>query len=443
MRKSPRADQPKERWFVKQAVRMGSVASGPVISFIVLFALPLTGAFFLNDEQYAFWAILSSITTVALSLDFGGVAWAMARHGSASNRRILLTGGAMSSSGAILIGLAASLLWIPFSNTAAGSAIGLLQGIFAIALTTAAAVLRSLLVVLCQIMLHENLVRLRNVTFAAQAFSCYAIAVIILALWETAWALPIAWALSTLSVLGYGLLVGAQKGLFVGQRNPYKGHETSTSTFVWSRSVASILSAALMQADKWVVGAIAGPAGLAAYDVAWRVATLPRFLLQNLSASSSADASAVLRSGGGSIYTLLKRATLLTLIAGLGSSILVGAAYKFIPAIIGVESANLPFIALLVAFTAVGCSAPLSFISIAIGKPALDIPYLTLAVLTSAGLAAAAFHRNSVEVYVFGNAFVLLVTILWFLQYGSRSLKNFEAGRARPSDQALEAKTES
>jgi O-antigen/teichoic acid export membrane protein len=400
--------------------RMTSAATGPMVSFIVLLALPLCGAALLPTEQFAIWTILSTITTVALSLDFGGVALTSARFGTMSPIKLVLQASGLSSIGSLLVGIASAFLWIPYSQTAAASAFTFDEGLAAIALCTLAAVCRSTLAVLAQAALHLGQSGARIFLTAGQAFLCFGIALVLLLLEPSAWALPIGWAASSFVVLLLGLTWMALRGAFSHAPIGETDAETSTFTFVWSRTLASLLGSAILQGDRWVVGAVAGAEFLAAYEVAWRVAVLPRFLVQNLAIAVSGDAGHMYRTAPRKIRAFLFNSTLICLVVCILASGLVSFFYFGVTGALGVATLPAVYFMLLGAFAVIAMTAPLSFLAVAIGLPSLDIAYLILTsiVSVSAGIVALSFHSELL--FIAGNSLAITLGALWYLNYGTR-----------------------
>ncbi|KQQ90762.1 hypothetical protein ASF64_02100 [Arthrobacter sp. Leaf137] len=412
--------------------RMTSAATGPLVSFVVLLALPLCGAALLPADQFAIWSILSTITTVALSLDFGGVALTSARFGTIPASRLILQASALSSLGSLIIGIAAALLWIPYSATPAASAFGFVEGLAAIGLCTVASVCRSSLAVLAQACLHLEQPRIRMFLTAGQAFLCFGIALAALLIHPSAWALPLGWALSASLVLVVGLIWVAAKGAFRHASIASRSGETSTFTFVWSRTLASLLGSAILQGDRWVIGAVAGPEFLAAYEIAWRVAVLPRFLVQNLAIAVSGDAGHIFRNTPRKIRRVLTTSTaicsVVAAVGGIASTIF----YFIIVEPLGVTSLPMVYFLLLFACTLIGITAPLSFLAVAIGLPSLDLPYLLLTAAIALIAALVSLLNNSAVIFIAGNALAIATGAIWYLQYGRNALikKCRQASRA-------------
>lgn len=406
------------------AKRMLSSASGPLVSFVVLLGLPLLGAWLLPAPQFAMWSILSTITTVALSLDFGGVALVVARHGSVPLSKLIFRGAALSSLGALVIGAVGAALWVPYSTTDAGAAFGLEEGLAAIALTTLAACIRGILIVVAQAALHERLLAIRNFATAGHAFACLVVAVPAIYFWRTAWALPVGWSLSGLVVLIVCLVWAKTVGMFKArQLRPKRVAPGSTSTFVWSRSAATVLNACMLQGDRWLIGALGGPELLAAYEVTWRIASLPRFLLANLAVVVGSQASALAHDDPPGVWSNLRQSTALLAVIGAAGLVGVGVLYLPVLQIIGQPPLLAFFISMLVAFSVVGLASPLSLTSIAVGLPALDLRYLLAACAAAAGFAALASWANDISFYVYGANATLALGVGWFFFYGSRDIK--------------------
>lgn len=400
--------------------RMTSAATGPLVSFLVLLALPLCGAALLPTDQFAIWTILSTITTVALSLDFGGVALTSARFGTNSPAKLILQASALSSIGSLAVGLVSALLWIPYSATAAADAFSFEEGLAAIGLCSLASIFRSTLAVLAQACLHLEKPKVRMFLTAGQAFLCFAVAFGILLISPSAWALPVGWAISSSAVLAVGLLWMGLSGAFRYAPHVHGGFETSTFSFVWSRTVASLLGAAFLQGDRWIIGAVAGPEFLAAYEVAWRVAVLPRFLIQNLAIAISGDAGKIFRTTPRKLKAILFNTTMICIVVAILSCGVVSLFYFAFAQNLNVRLLPVEYVVLLVAFTIYGITAPLSFLAIAIGLPSLDIPYLVLTAVLCALSAVGSFVADSATTFVIGNSLAIVSGALWYLHYGRR-----------------------
>ena len=259
------------------ASRLSGGAIGPLLSFVALFTLPLLGAIMLDDRDFAFWSLLSTIATVALSIDFGGVALVTARFFAEPRGRLLLKSSALSAAGALTIGAFACIVWIPYRHTELGQSLHASTAISAILTMSVAAAIRSVLMVVAQAALIADKLSLRNVATAGHAFSAAAMTSVLLFATHSFWALPLGWLASGLFLLWRRSPVGAAQAR---TSEPMKA--SVTQPFKW-RQYASLRTAqhhhfsVLLNSDRWIVGALGGPALLAAYEVAWRFAALPAF----------------------------------------------------------------------------------------------------------------------------------------------------------------------
>ncbi|KQR12069.1 oligosaccharide flippase family protein [Cellulomonas sp. Leaf334] len=398
-------------------------ATGPLLGFAVLFVLPLIGAWLLPTDQFAMWAILSTISSISLSLDFGGVALVMARWNYERRGRLVLRGSLLSVAGSVLIGLIATVAWIPFSRTETGSTFSLGAGVAAIAVTTAGAGLRSCLLVFAQAALNCERFALRNFITAGQSLIAFAFTIAAIIATRSAWALPIGWLASGLIVLLVTVVWARRVRLF--QIDPgalsRPDDASSTTAFVWSRTLATVIGALLLQSDRWVVGALAPPAFLAAYEIAWRLAAMPKFLVQNLSVAVGSRA-ATSRAEVGEAWQVLRRSLRIAAAVGLLAAIPFAVAYVPIARLVGVDDLPWMFAAMLAVYTFHAVTAPVTYVSVGLGWPTLDVPYLLLTAALALSAATLAFTNDQVWIFIIGNLVALAAGTAWFLSYGPKRI---------------------
>lgn len=396
--------------------RLSGGAVGPLLSFVALFALPILGAVVLDDRDFAFWSLLATIATVALSIDFGGVALVTARFFAEPRRRLLLKSSALSASGALAIGAIACIVWIPYSHTDFGRSIPMTTAIAAIFMMSIASAIRSVLVVVAQSALIANRLAIRNVATAGHAFAAAAATAAFLFTTHSFWALPLGWLVSGVLVLCIVLPWGWRA------RISESAKATVTQPFKWRqyaglRTMSTITSSVLLNADRWIIGALGGPALLAAYEIAWRFAALPRILVANLMIRVSADVASLGRSDQQQLRTLLRGSTLIAVAAGSLSTAPVAAAYWAFISFIGAEPRWPMFLAMLVVFTFSAVTAPLSFSGAAVGNAWIDMPY-ALGALTASGVAAivAAIYERP-TIFIAGYLIATVVSVLCYFLY--------------------------
>ncbi|KAA0079115.1 hypothetical protein CIW52_29255 [Mycolicibacterium sp. P9-64] len=396
--------------------RLSGGAVGPLLSFVALFTLPLLGAVVLDDRDFAFWSLLSTIATVALSIDFGGVALVTARFFAEPRKRLLLKSSALSSSGALTIGVFACIVWIPYRHTELGQSIHASTAIAAILTMSVAAAIRSVLMVAAQAALIASKLSLRNVATAGHAFIAAATTSVLLFATHSFWALPLGWLLSGVLllcvVLPWGWRVRSSELEKTSVTQPFKWRH-----YAGLRTLSTITSSVLLNSDRWIVGALGGPALLAAYEVAWRFAALPRFLVANLVVRVAADAAGLGRCDQQRLSALLRGSTVIAVVAGSMSCAPVAAAYWAFVFFTGTEPYWPMFLAMLVAFTISVVTAPLSLSGAAVGNAWIDFPYALGALAASSGAAVVAALSERPEIFIIGYLAATVISVPCYFLY--------------------------
>ena len=416
---------PRVRWLPKVIVqqplwslarRLSGGAIGPLLSFVALFTLPLLGAVVLDDRDFAFWALLSTIATVALSLDFGGVALLTARFFAEPRARLLMKSSSLSASGALAIGAIACIVWIPYSHTKLGQSVPTTTAIASILTMSAASAIRSVLMVVAQAALIADKLALRNVATAGHAFIAAATTSAFLFATHSFWALPLGWLVSGLLVMcvvfpwGWRALTSESAKTTVTQ--PFKWRQ-----YAGLRTVSTITSSTLLNSDRWIIGALGGPVLLAAYEVAWRFAALPRFLLASLMLRVAADAASLGRSDEHQLRALLRGSTLIAVVAGSSSCAPVVAAYWAFISFTGAEPNWPMFLGMLTALTVSGVTAPLSMSGAAVGIAWIDFPYALGALVMSGVAAAVAAVFERPEIFITSYLAATIISVLCYFLY--------------------------
>lgn len=415
------------------ARRLSAGAVGPLLSFVALFALPILGAAILDDREFAFWSLLATIATVALSLDFGGVALVTARFYSEPRGRLLWKASILSVAGALIVGILACILWIPYRTTDMGRSISDYRAIAAIATMSLASAVRSVLIVIAQAALVSSRLAIRNFAIAGHAFGAVAVSLLILVATHSFWALPIGWLISGIVISAIVLPWSWQT--FVSAQSAVQG-TTIIQPFEWRkfagiRTISALSSAVLLASDRWIIGAFAGPSLLATYELAWRFAFLPRFFVQNLVIRVGADVALLGRSDRPHVASLLRRTVRIAVVAGSSACFPVALAYGAFTSIAGLATNWSLFGAMLAAFTIVSFAAPLSLSGSAVGNAWLDLPYL-FTVLAVSGIAAyLSHHFDRPSIFIVTYLAASGICIFWYFRYGpaliSRGLETREA----------------
>lgn len=419
-------------------------ATGPLAGFAVMFALPILASSRLSTAEFSMWSILNTVATVALTLDFGGTALVMARLGAEPRVPVIVRSGLLSSAGSLLIGLIACLAWIPYSHSAAAGAYTFADGMFAIVVMTAASVVRSWIGVLAQVALNEERFALRNWATAGQAYLFFLFSAALILKFKTAWALPVGWLASSLVTAGVCAVWSARAGVFAEPAGTGSYEEPSGRSTMWGfvtyRTAATLIGAVLLQGDRWIVGAIGGPEFLASYEVAWRVASLPRSLVQNLAAYTGAHGAKLNRSNDSakSVDELMGRSLVVNCISGSVVAVVVSVCYPTVARLANSHTMPTVFAVLLLALTAHGLTAHLSGIGIGLGIPSIDLEYLS-AVLAADVLAALVCFRLGADVgYVLASSLALTAGSVSFLFRGRSRIRTrlSYTGESVPGDRS-------
>lgn len=432
-----RSRSPRPRWLPEMIVqqplwslarRLYSGATGPLLSFIALFALPVLGAVVLDNHDFAFWALLSTIATVALSIDFGGVALVTARFFAEPRGRLLIKSSALSASGALTIGAFACIIWIPYRHTEFGQSIPATTAVAAILTMSVASAIRSVLMVVAQAALISSNLALRNVATAGHAFTAAATTAAFLFTTHSFWALPLGWLVSGVLVMCVVLPWGWRA------RTTELAKATVTQPFKWRqyaglRTLTTITSGVLLNSDRWIIGALSGPALLAAYEIAWRFAALPRFLVANLMVRVSADVASLGRSDEQQLRTLLRGSTVIAVVVGSLSCAPVAAAYWAFVSFTGAQPNWPMFLAMLVAFTISVLTAPLSLSGAAVGNAWIDFPYALGALATSGAAAVVAARFERPEIFIIGYLAATVIAVLAYFLYAPTLVRRGLASR--------------
>lgn len=413
--------------------RMIRGALGPLVGAVALFALPLAGALLLSIDDFAFWAILASISTVALSLDFGGAALLTARFFAEDRKRLLAMAISLSALGALSIGLIAGVAWALYSGTSLGSSLPLHEALLAIATMALAAAVRSALMVYAQLALIIDADTIRNLATAGHAFLASGITIAILIGWRTYWALPLGWLISGVAVL-IPVSVMCIRRLSLQDSTPSISQPFRWGEFVSVRTLSTLLSATTQQGDRWVIGALGGPVLLAAYEIAWRFATLPRFLIQNLTIRVGADSSAMGEADESTLSALLRRSLYLSLAIAVIACTLVAIGYGAYTRIFDLPAEWTVLAAMLVAFTSLGVVSPYAFTGAAMGRGGIDIPYLVVILASSIIGVSCAVLLNNVLIFIFVYLGGVMLGALSLAAYAPRLILRSLANRTSPAE---------
>lgn len=392
---------------------------GPTSSILILLFVPISGAFLLSTEEFAVWAILNSVATISLAIDFGGVAYATANAGKVDRPgSVVLRGAWISASGSVLVCLIAMIVWVPYSESAAAGGWSVQKGELALVTIMGATVLRSASSVMAAAALARFDYKSRNILLLGQSAIATVLTVGLLVLTASAWALPIGWLIAATVSVAF-----VAPRLVRDYRRPavspsMVGDDMKVGTpgqFACKRTTAALLGSLLLQGDRWVIGAIAGPEFLAAYELVWRFASAPRILAMNVSAVLVSDARTAQMEGR--LSQLLRDSSravwMVSLVVGAASAtgiVGLGAIHK-----VSWLAVTLGF-AVLIALTINGRTSVTSMVGIGIGRVGIDLPYLVVTVVSTSVVWVIASATSSGLFLVAGSAAVLSLTSIVFFR---------------------------
>ncbi len=315
----------------------------------------------------------------------------------------------LSSAGTILVGLGAVLLWIPYSRGHTPPGWSFSEGLWSIVLSAFASILRSVLNVLSAAYLAIADYRSRNRLTTGSALVTLVVALVLLVVLRSAWALPAAWTIGSLVALASVTMRLRHLHAQVVPHATPTTRKVAVSSYSAYRTVASILGSVLLQGDRWVVGAVAGSTFLAGYEIAWRIASLPRLVNQALTNSVIPDTAVAAASGGvervSALYRRSMRTSLIAsgIVAGITIPMFAAAFYLYLS--VGSLICGL---LLLIALTVQGLTANLTAVALGAGIGKGDLPYLASSMLVIAAAWALGILRHSLGI-AFGGEIVGLV----------------------------------
>ncbi len=168
---------------------------------------------------------------------------------------------------------------------------------------------------------------------------------------------------------------------------------------------------------------------LAMYEVAWRFAALPRFLMGNLVLRVGADAAQLGRADSNEMRALLRGATLISGIAGLVSCVPVCAAYWLFQRFTDEQPNWAVFLGMLVVFTLLGTTAPVSLSGAAVGNAWIDIPYALGALVASSAFAVIAGLLSYPGIFIAGYLASIAVAVFCYFMYAPGLVRRGLASR--------------
>lgn len=277
---------------------------GPIGNLAVGAGIPLVAFWLLPTGDYAFAALLLVMAATGTMVDFGGTALvsSLLPMNTYAPRRVLYTGSTLTLLGSTVVGIVAVLAWwggvgASFAGTGWEGA----RGSLALVGMSAGAALRSAALVISSAAITWEDARLRNWSSGGVSLLYGLCACALLLVSPSVWSLVAAFVGS--SLLGLCWSAQAARRRTVPSSAPDAANPESLTwqdvrPFALGKSLTSILTVTLVQADRWILAAVLGPAAVATYDLALRFAQLPKTLLLALSQTVTADVARALRTPG-------------------------------------------------------------------------------------------------------------------------------------------------
>ena len=260
-----------------------------VLSSGVVAIVPLSGVIFLPGEEYAIWALASTLSTVFVVFDFGTSALATKLAGSNSlSTKTILNLLWISALPPAILGVASMAVW-PFYAKAAGLTYFPVQdAVLLLGLVAIGTLLRSAGVLFAAVALGRRHFVRRSAVLLSGAIIQLAVTL-----------LSLASGVGIMS-LGFGIVAGGLTQAIVAIVLEASSPRTSfasidTRAIIWrfvkSKGAITALGLCVTQFDRWAVGLVGDPALLATYDVATRLATMPKIALIAIAAGLVAESA--------------------------------------------------------------------------------------------------------------------------------------------------------
>lgn len=267
-----------------------------LVSAGVAAVVPLTGALFLTQDEYAIWALVTTLSTIFLLFDFGAPALATKLAAERSLNRHALSGViALTAVPPLALGAVASAIWYPYARASHLSAYDPSVVIVAILLVAWGCALRSAASVFAAVSLGRAHYANRAVILITGALASAVVTVG--SLWAGAGLLSLGLGVIANGVIGLGFSIALER------RMDSSGTDVAVARlirlFFVSKGAATLLGLVITQLDRWALGLAGDASLLASYDLATRIIQIPKIallaLLVGLVAESAQASGAELR----------------------------------------------------------------------------------------------------------------------------------------------------
>lgn len=385
-----------------------AIASSGVVAVV-----PLSGVLFLDAKHYAVWALASTLSTVFVVFDFGTSALATKLAGSNSlSTKTMFHLLWISALPPAVLGVASILVWPVYARAAGLVYFPLDEAILLLALVAIGTLFRSVGVLFAAIALGRGHFGKRSAVLIAGALVQLAVTMAGLA--------------SDMGVmsLGAGIVAGgvvqAATATVLEALSPRATSQTVNAReiiwrFVKSKGAITALGLCVTQFDRWAVGLVGDPGLLATYDVATRIATMPKIALIAIAAGLVAESARV--TSVDSLSELLRRSqrwnTFAVLVAGLAAGFVTFFVIDF-----GLDPTLTILVIVLagLAHSANGATIATSMILTGRGRPDLELRYVVPLAVTCIAAYALGVGLQSGAVLLGVWSLSMIAWSVWFVQ---------------------------
>jgi O-antigen/teichoic acid export membrane protein len=366
-----------------QARAMVASGSGNIGAFVLSASLPFVAVSLIGSRNYAMWALLGSVGAMSTSLDFGGGALLGAQLGvGLPGRRAFVRGMILTVAGTVTVTAAAMALWVVL--TASGDAPASRHaGLLAIAWMGFATLLRSVVSLDATLAMARGQYRRQAHHLLEQSLVQTVLAIVAMVEQGSYWSLPLATTLASIFAIARARRWRA--AVMNVPPVPSASLPGSTSTFAVARSAGGLILLSVSQGDRWLVGAIAGPGQLVLYDLATRLASVPKYVVASLANVVLTQRASLPNTDEAAIKALYRasqkvaRRVLVVASTGILGLALLMMAVRVIPSI--------PLIFLLALLCAHGFASLTTVGAMFVsgqGRPQRELPWLSVAAVTFA-----------------------------------------------------------
>lgn len=381
-----------------------------LISAGVAAVVPLTGALFLTEDEYAIWALVTTLSTIFLLFDFGAPALATKLAAERSLNRHALSGViALTAVPPLALGAVASVIWYPYAHASQLWAYEPPVVIWAILLVAAGCALRSAASVFAAVSLGRSHYANRAVILIAGALAS-AIATV-----------GSLWAGAGLLALGIGVIANGVVGLgfsiVLERRIDSSDADVAVARlirlFFVSKGAATLLGLVITQLDRWALGLAGDASLLASYDLATRIVQIPKIALLALLVGLVAESA---QASGAELRRVWSRSTALAVVTFVAAQLVCVPVALILSERSEVSGYWLLILGVVVAQLALTSTIPTTLILAGEGRPERELLYLVPTfLLVVGGYVAGVLLHNGVLLVSIWLGSVTLASLLYSL----------------------------